>query len=97
MPQHPTKPLRHVIITGGAGFIGSQLSARLIKGKTRVTILTRNPSAPRATRTGKGTACHLFLSPRGEGLTDFRQEIPRRVRRTENQHSASYAEQSNFC
>jgi nucleoside-diphosphate-sugar epimerase len=49
MHQSPTKPLRHVIITGGAGFIGSQLSARLIKGKTRVTILTRNPSAPRAT------------------------------------------------
>jgi nucleoside-diphosphate-sugar epimerase len=49
MHQSPTKPLRHVIITGGAGFIGSQISARLIKGKTRVTILTRNVSAPRAT------------------------------------------------
>jgi nucleoside-diphosphate-sugar epimerase len=49
MHQNPTNPLRHVIITGGAGFIGSQISARLIKGQTRVTILTRNVSAPRAT------------------------------------------------
>jgi len=63
MLEHPTKPLRHVIITGGAGFIGSQLSARLIKGKTRVTILTRNPSAPRATSLAqqgcKVVACDL--------------------------------------
>ena len=49
MHQSPSKPLRHVIITGGAGFIGSQISARLLKKKTRVTILTRNVSAPRAT------------------------------------------------
>lgn len=49
MHQNSTKPLRHVIITGGAGFIGSQISARLFKKKTRVTILTRNVSAPRAT------------------------------------------------
>lgn len=48
MHQNPTKPMRHVIITGGAGFIGSQISARLLKEKTRVTILTRNASAPRA-------------------------------------------------
>ena len=48
MHQNPTKPMRHVIITGGAGFIGSQISARLLKEKTRVTILTRNVSAPRA-------------------------------------------------
>ena len=48
MAQNPSKPLRHVIITGGAGFIGSQISARLMKEKTRVTILTRNVSAPRA-------------------------------------------------
>ena len=49
MHQNSTKPLRHVIITGGAGFIGSQISTRLFKKKTRVTILTRNVSAPRAT------------------------------------------------
>jgi nucleoside-diphosphate-sugar epimerase len=49
MHQSPTKPLRDVIITGGAGFIGSQISARLIKERVRVTILTRNVSAPRAT------------------------------------------------
>ena len=48
MHQSPTKPLRHVIITGGAGFIGSQISARFLKEKTRITILTRNVSAPRA-------------------------------------------------
>jgi nucleoside-diphosphate-sugar epimerase len=49
MHQHPRKPLGHVIITGGAGFIGSQVSARFLKEKTRVTILTRNLAAPRAT------------------------------------------------
>lgn len=63
MHQSPTKPLSHVIITGGAGFIGSQISARLIKGKTRVTILTRNVSAPRATALAqqgcKVVACDL--------------------------------------
>lgn len=48
MHQRQTKPQRHVIITGGAGFIGSQISARFLKEKTRVTILTRNVSAPRA-------------------------------------------------
>jgi nucleoside-diphosphate-sugar epimerase len=30
MLQHPTKPLRHVIITGAARFIGSQISARVL-------------------------------------------------------------------
>lgn len=49
MHQQTRKPLRHVIITGGAGFIGSQISARFLKEKTRVTVLTRNVSAPRAT------------------------------------------------
>jgi nucleoside-diphosphate-sugar epimerase len=49
MDEHSRKLLRHVIITGGAGFIGSQISARLLKEKTRVTILTRNVSASRAT------------------------------------------------
>lgn len=48
MHQNPTKPLRHLIITGGAGFIGSQISARLLKEKSRATILTRNLSAPQA-------------------------------------------------
>ncbi|HSL03699.1 MAG TPA: NAD(P)-dependent oxidoreductase [Nitrospiraceae bacterium] len=72
MDQHPRKLLRHVIITGGAGFIGSQISSRLLKEKTRVTILTRNVSAPRATalaRQGcKVVACdfadaHRILRP----------------------------------
>ena len=49
MQQPSRMPPRHVIITGGAGFIGSQISARFLKEKTRVTILTRNVSAPRAT------------------------------------------------
>lgn len=30
MHQSPTKHLRHVIITGGAGFIDSQISARFL-------------------------------------------------------------------
>ena len=38
--MHPrrTKPLRQVIITGGAGFVGSQISARLLKEKAGVTM-----------------------------------------------------------
>jgi nucleoside-diphosphate-sugar epimerase len=63
MQQRPTERLRHVIVTGGAGFIGSQISARLMKEKTLVTILTRNPSAPRATSLAqqgcKVVACDL--------------------------------------
>lgn len=63
MHQSPTKRPRHVIITGGAGFIGSQISARLMKEKTRVTILTRNVSAPRtlalAKQGCKVVACDL--------------------------------------
>lgn len=38
----------HVIISGGAGFIGSHLSARLLTAGARVTILTRHTQAPRA-------------------------------------------------
>lgn len=71
MLQNPIKPLRHVIITGGAGFIGSQLSDRLIKGKTRVTILTRNPSAPRAAALAQ-QGCKVVACD----LTD-EQRIPR--------------------
>jgi nucleoside-diphosphate-sugar epimerase len=37
-----------VLITGGAGFIGSHLSARLLATGARVTILTRHTQAPRA-------------------------------------------------
>lgn len=48
MQQPSRMPPRHVIITGGAGFIGSQISARFLKEKTRVTILTRNVLAARA-------------------------------------------------
>ena len=38
----------HVLITGGAGFIGSALSGRLLAAGAKVTILTRHPHAPRA-------------------------------------------------
>ena len=38
MDQSPTKPLRHVIITGGAGFIGLEISARFLKEKASVTM-----------------------------------------------------------
>ena len=71
MHQSPTKPLRHVIITGGAGFIGSQLSARLSKGETRVTILTRNVSAARAMALAQ-QGCKVVVCD----LTD-EQRIPR--------------------
>ena len=63
MHHRSTKPLRHVIITGGAGFIGSQISARLLKEKAQITILTRNASTPRATALAlqgcKVVACDL--------------------------------------
>ncbi len=38
----------HVVVTGGAGFIGSALSARLLAAGAKVTILTRHTTAPRA-------------------------------------------------
>ncbi len=38
----------HVIVTGGAGFIGSSLSARLLSTGAQVTILTRHTDVPRA-------------------------------------------------
>src|SRR5919106_1637008 len=41
-------PKTHVIVTGGAGFIGSYLSARLLSSGAQVTILTRHVEAPRA-------------------------------------------------
>ncbi|RPH82008.1 MAG: NAD(P)-dependent oxidoreductase [Nitrospiraceae bacterium] len=75
MHQHPRKSRRHVIITGGAGFIGSQVSARFLKEKTRVTILTRNVSAPRAMALAqqgcKVVACDfsdVSRMPRPDGL-----------------------------
>ncbi len=51
-PITPTSKT-HVIISGGAGFIGSHLSARLLRGGTRVTILTRHADAPRAVQLAK--------------------------------------------
>lgn len=39
MHDSPTKPLRHVIITGGAGFIGSHISARLLLDIVESTVL----------------------------------------------------------
>lgn len=41
-------PKTHVVISGGAGFIGSHLSARLLSTGVKVTILTRHVDAPRA-------------------------------------------------
>lgn len=38
----------HIIVSGGAGFIGSHLSAQLLRAGTGVTILTRHVDAPRA-------------------------------------------------
>ena len=38
MDEHSRKLLRHVIITGGAGFIGSQISARVLLGIVRSTV-----------------------------------------------------------
>ena len=61
MHQHPRTPLRHVIITGGAGFIGSQISARFLKEKTRVTSVNEE----RVGATGNG-ACSAGVQ--GYGL-----------------------------
>lgn len=38
----------HIMISGGAGFIGSYLSRRLLRAGAKVTILTRHIHAPRA-------------------------------------------------
>jgi UDP-glucose 4-epimerase len=40
----------HVVITGGAGFIGSQLSAKFLASGSQVTILTRHTDSPNAQR-----------------------------------------------
>lgn len=44
------KKAAHAVVTGGAGFIGSHLSARLLAMGVRVTILTRHTDSPRARR-----------------------------------------------
>jgi UDP-glucuronate decarboxylase len=69
-----TKRLRHAIITGGAGFIGSQISARLMKEKTRVTILTRNVSAPRAVALAK-QGCKVVACDLGDAHRIPRQDM----------------------
>ena len=38
MDEHPRKLLRHVIIAGGAGFMGSQISARILLDIVRSTV-----------------------------------------------------------
>lgn len=37
------KPRRHVLITGGTGFIGTRLVQALVAGRHHVTVLTRDP------------------------------------------------------
>ncbi|MGH7233249.1 MAG: NAD-dependent epimerase/dehydratase family protein [Nitrospiraceae bacterium] len=62
----------HVIITGGAGFIGSHLSARFLSAGARVTILTRHVDAPQAVQLAKQGASVLpcdFSTP--DGLPDL--------------------------
>ncbi|HMS85139.1 MAG TPA: NAD(P)-dependent oxidoreductase [Nitrospira sp.] len=65
----------HVMISGGAGFIGSYLSRRLLKMGSKVTILTRHIHAPRAVQLSQegATVIECDLSspnrvPRGERL-----------------------------
>jgi len=41
-----------VLITGGTGFVGTQLTARLIQDGNEVTILTRSPKGPTGTASG---------------------------------------------
>ena len=41
-----------VLITGGTGFVGTQLTARLIQDGNEVTILTRSPEGPKGTASG---------------------------------------------
>ena len=63
------KKATHAVITGGAGFIGSRLSARLLAMGLRVTILTRHVDAPRARQlAGQGATVLPCDLSRSEGL-----------------------------
>lgn len=53
-PKYKTAPLR-ILITGGTGFIGSQLSKSFSRDGHRVTVLSRKPDAV-PTRCGEGVA-----------------------------------------
>jgi UDP-glucose 4-epimerase len=59
----PLGPESHVIVTGGAGFIGARLSSWLLDRRAEVTILTRHTGSPRAqelaARGAKLVACDL--------------------------------------
>jgi len=48
----PLGPESHVIVTGGAGFIGSHLTTWLRERSAEVTLLTRHTGAPRALELG---------------------------------------------
>ncbi len=48
MKPIPLGPESHVIVTGGAGFIGGHLTSRLLDQRAEVTILSRHTAAPRA-------------------------------------------------
>lgn len=58
----------HVMISGGAGFVGSHLSRRLLRAGARVTILTRHVHRPAATQLAQEGAvvipCDLSSSER---------------------------------
>lgn len=67
---------QHVVITGGAGFIGSHLSSAFLAAGTQVTILTRNPGSHRAQQLARQgahvVACDLS---RPDGLP-CRDDLP---------------------
>jgi nucleoside-diphosphate-sugar epimerase len=64
----PLGPESHVIVTGGAGFIGSRLTSWLLDRRAEVTVLTRHTAAPRAlelaARGARLIACDLS-TPQG--------------------------------
>lgn len=59
----------HVLVTGGAGFIGSELCTRLLTQGTAITILTRHTDSPRAKHlVGRGATILAADFSRTDGL-----------------------------
>lgn len=62
--------LKHVVIAGGTGFLGSRLAERLLKDGSKVTILTRDATTSKAAR-GADVVAWAPSGPSGGGNTGW--------------------------